>query len=241
LTEPATTARSGTIVFETGEDFIADEPNFVTGLPRDRFDGPLLRLVFSPADRVEMDLEWVAAIITPDDPVFGSVSDAGDVSLRAKVRLLDEAPGRPCLSARFSVTLPETKASQGLGPNTLRMRVEGLVSKSVGRVTLHANAGLDLQDEVLRPASQRDFLAYGLAMGYRPSRSLELVTEVAGRAGKGMPGADEHSEARLGARLGHGRVVWDAAVRRGLAAADGRWGFTAGLAWTLRRPAETVS
>jgi hypothetical protein len=64
--------------------------------------------------------------------------------------------------------------------------------------------------------------------------SLSLVAELAGRAGDGMPGADQSSEARLGARLGRGRVRVDAALRRGLCAADGTWGLTLGLTWTAR-------
>jgi hypothetical protein len=49
-----------------------------------------------------------------------------------------------------------------------------------------------------------------------------------------MPGADERTEARLGLRLGRGRVRGDAALRRGLGAADGSWGVTLGLSWTAR-------
>lgn len=237
LTEPAATARAGTVVFETGLDFVASEPNFVTGLPRDRWDGPLLRLVFSPADSVEIDVEWVAVVFTPDDPVFGSVADAGDATLRAKVRLVAEGPGRPGLAARFAVALPDTKATQGLGPNALRMLAQLLVSRDVGRFALHANAGLAIHDEVQLPAAQNDFLAYGVAVGLRATARLELMAEVAGRAGKGTAGAEERAEARLGARFGRDRIVWDAAIRRGLAEADGTWGFTAGLSWTLRRPA----
>ena len=59
---------------------------------------------------------------------------------------------------------------------------------------------------------------------------------MAGRAGQGSPGADQSSEARAGVRYGHGRVRFDAAVRRGLLHADGTWGVTAGLAWTARAP-----
>jgi hypothetical protein len=237
LTEPAQTAPAGSIVLETGLDFVSAEPNFVTGLTRDRIDGPLLRLVFSPADNVEIDVEWVAAAIALDDPVFGSVSDAGDVTLRAKARLLKERPGRPALAARFAVALPETKASQGLGPNTLRMLAQLLVSRRAGRCALHGNAGLAIQDKVQQGASQVDFFAYGAALACRASPRLELMGEVAGRSGPSEPGAESRAEARLGVRIDRGRVAWDAALRRGLAAADGAWGFTVGLAWTLRRPA----
>jgi hypothetical protein len=234
LTEEATTAPAGTLVLETGGDFISQEPNYLTGSKRDRYDGPLLRLVYSPAANVEMDLEWVMWVGVIDDPTFGSVSDQGDVSLRAKVRFVDGGTKGTTLGARFRVTLPETSFGNGLGPNVLRMGADMLLSQPVGSATLHLNAGLFLHDEVLRPHEQRDFLAYGVAVTCPVGAHLELAGEVAGRAGDGMPGADQRSEARAGIRWRAGRIRWDAAVRRGLTDADGTWGVTAGLAWTLR-------
>jgi len=228
-TEEATTAPRGALVLELGADAIRDEPNFLTGRPRDRWAGPILRLVHSPSDNVEIDVEWTARVGQRDDPVFGSVSDWGDVGLRAKVRFVDDGPGHPALAARFGVLLPETSFGNGLGPNALRMSAQMLVSKTVGSLTLHGNAGLALHDEVGRPHEQRDFLAYGLAAEERLGPRLALVAEWAGLAGKGMPGADAHSELRGGVRLGSGRLRADAAVRRGLLDADGRWGLTGGV------------
>src|SRR5262245_50026573 len=83
-TEEATTAPGGRIVLEAGQDFVKDEPNFLTGALRNRFDGPTLRLVWSAADNVEVDLEWVSWIRTPNDPDFGNAGDFGDVTLRTK-------------------------------------------------------------------------------------------------------------------------------------------------------------
>lgn len=234
LTEEASTAPAGTVVLEIGGDTIRDEPNFLTGSERDRWDAPVLRLVYSPARNVELDLEWTARVGAIDDPDFGTVSDFGDVALRAKVNFVEEDRGVPALGARFTVTLPETSFGNGLGPNALRMSAQMLASKTFGSVALHANAGLAIHDEVLRPHEQRDFFAYGLAL-VRPIGSASIVAEVAGRAGDGAPGAEERSEARAGFRFGRGRVRWDAAVRRGLADADGGWGLTAGLAWTIKR------
>jgi Putative MetA-pathway of phenol degradation len=204
LTEEATTAPAGRIVLEAGADAIRAEPNFLTGRTRDRYDLPVLRLVFSPAGNVEMDVEWVGRVIARNDPDFGNVSDFGDVTLRAKWRLVDEAPGRPALAARFGVTLPETSFGNGLGPNTLRMAAQLLVSKTAGGLTLHANAGLEPFDEVLRPHEQRDFLVYGLAVAHELTRGAEVVAEVAGRRGKGAPGAEERAEARGSAAAGCG-------------------------------------
>ena len=62
-----------------------------------------------------------------------------------------------------------------------------------------------------------------------PIGSAAIVAEVTGRAGDGAPGAEQRAEARAGFHLDQGRVRWDAALRRGLADADGGWGLTAGL------------
>src|SRR5262245_10451323 len=117
MTEEAFTRPKGHVTLELGGAVIGDEPNFLTGKTRTRWDGPLLRLSGSPADNVELELEWTAAVGALDDPVFGDVSDWGDVVLRTKVRLAHQAGGRPEISARLVVALPETDADHGLGPN----------------------------------------------------------------------------------------------------------------------------
>jgi hypothetical protein len=235
LTEEASTARQGTIVLETGADVMRHEPNFLTGEERTRFDGPLLRLVWSPGDAVEIDLEWVARVAAFGDPTFGDVSDWGDVTLRAKTRFIAQEDHGFSLAARFNVTLPETHFGNGLGPNALRMSAQMLLSRC-GRVCVHANAGLGINDEVERPHEQRDFLHYGFALTGPEGAALTPVAEIAGLAGNGRPGADARSEIRAGARWQRGRVRWDAALRRGLAKADGDWGLTVGLSWRLQGP-----
>jgi hypothetical protein len=201
---------------------------------RKRWDVPVLNLVYSPAANVELDLEWVGRVMAQDDPRFGNVSDFGDVTLRAKLRVVDEYQGRPGVALRFGVTLPETNEAKGLGPNTLRMSAQALVSKALGRFQAHANAGLAIQDAPLSPHLQSDFLMYGAALAYTLGEKLDLVAEAAGLVGHGHPGAAERNEVRAGLRYGTGSLRWDAALRRGLSEADGKWGFTAGLTWTVR-------
>ena len=230
-TEQATTAPGGTTVLELGAQAIAAEPNFLTGAPRGRWEGPEIRIVHSPADNVELDVEWTARVGARDDPDYGSVSDFGDVALRAKVRLAGGAGGS-ALGARFGVVLPQTSFGNGLGPNTLRMAAQVLATVAVGRGALHANAGLAIHDEPLRAHEQRDFLAYGLAATI-PMGAAELVAEVAGLAGDGAPGADERGEARVGLRLGRGSARGDVALRRGFTDATGTWGITAGVSFTF--------
>jgi hypothetical protein len=233
-TEEATTAGAGRIALELGQDFIQDEPNFLTGQPRDRFDGPTLRLVYSPAGSVELDLEWVAWIATPSDPVLGSVSDFGDVTLRTKVRFVDGGERRPTFGARYVLTLPQTGYGEGLGPNTLRMAAQLLLTQPLGRARVHLNAGVAIEDQPDKLHFQRDLFAFGAALEGRLTDTLRLLGEVAGKTGDGTPGTDEHIEARAGLAWASGRFGVDAAVRRGLADADGTWGLTAGVRIDLK-------
>jgi len=233
-TEAATTAEAGRLDLEVGFDAIADEPNFLTGGTRTRLDLPIFLLTFSPAGNVELDLEWVGKVVALDDPDFGDVSDWGDVTLRAKWRFAQPAGGRAALGARFSITLPETSFGNGLGPNTLRMSAQFLATLPLGSARLHLNAGLAIQDDPLQAHEQRDFLHYGAALEVPLGGSLEAVGELAGYAGNGAPGADEHHEVRAGLRFGAGTFRLDAALRRGLAEADGTWGGTAGVTWHIR-------
>ena len=234
LTEEATTAPAGTLVFELGADAIADEPNFLTEEPRDRLDVPVLRLVYSPASNVELDLEWVGRVIAFDDPDFGTVSDFGDVSLRAKVRFAEGGGGRPAFGARFGVTLPQTSYGNGLGPNTLRFSTQLLLSQKVGGLTVHSER---------RPRHPRRGAAGARAEGLprlRPRLRTRARRVARPRGRGGRPGRQRHARngrALGGARgraLGNEALRFDAAVRRGLADADGTWGITAGLSWRLR-------
>jgi hypothetical protein len=235
LTEEAHTAPAGSIVLEAGASAIDAEPSFLSGAERTRIDVPTLRLVYSPADNVEIDVDWVGRVIAVDDPDYGTVSDWGDVTMRAKVRFAEEREGRPAFAARFGVTLPETSfTKEALGPNTLRMSAQLLLSKKVGAVETHLNAGLSIQDDPLDAHEQRDFLHYGVALELPFSESWRALAEVAGLAGSGRPGADEHAEVRAGVRLGSGSLRGDVAVRRGLLEADGKWGVSAGVSWKIQ-------
>jgi len=233
-TEQATTAPAGRIELELGQDFMHDEPNFLTGGLRNRFDGPIVRLVWSPADSVEIDLEWVSWIAAPSDPDFGSVSDFGDVTLRTKVRFVDGGERRPTIGARYVLTLPETEFEEALGPNTLRMSAQLLLTQPLGRARVHLNAGVAIEDQPDRPHFQRDLLAFGAALEVPVGTHARVMAEVAGKAGDGTPGTDERIEARGGLAWDAGRLGLDAAVRRGLADADGTWGFTAGVRLRLK-------
>jgi hypothetical protein len=239
-TEEATTGPAGRILFETGFAVIAAEPSFLTGVERTRWDGPLLRFVYSPADTVELDLEWVAAVGVlgaEDEP---RTTDFGDITLRTKLRFFEGQGRQPTVAGRFGVVLPQTSYEDddfrplGLGPNTMRFFIEALLTQPLGPVRLDLNLGFFLHEDPTMNHDQLDFLSYGLAARWAVGSRWEIVAEVAGRAGEGKPGAGERSEARLGGRYSRGRLRFDAALRRGLLSEQGTWGGTVGLSWTIR-------
>lgn len=233
-TEEATTAGAGRIALEAGVAVMAKEPSFLTGSERTRGDVPTLNLVYSPAANVEIDVAWQGRLIAVKDPDFGTVSDWGDVTLRTKVRFIQNPKGDSALAARFTVSLPEANQAKGLGPNALRMSAQLLLTRALGPVSVHANLGLGIHDQVFAPHAQNDLLAYGLALQGTVGARLVLLGEVAGRGGKGEPVIERTHEARAGVRYAGSRIAWDAAVRLGLSSSDGEWGFTTGLRWTVR-------
>lgn len=234
LTEEATTAPAGTVALESGFDWISHQPNFLTGAERVRWDGPLLRLVYSPGEKVEVDVEWVTAIGVVDDPDFGTLSALGDVTLRAKVRFAGDSEQHTAFGARFGVTLPDTGFGDGLAPNTIRTRAELLLSKRGRRTRVHVNAGVAFEDAPLELHEQADLFAWGVAIEHLLFAEVALTAEANGLLGNALPGAGDRGEARLGLRLGSGRVRVDGAARHGLVAETGEWGFAFGVRCEIR-------
>ena len=229
-TEQADTGAWGRWAVETSFEIIAAEPSYLTGETRTRWDGPLLRLTASPADGVEFDVEWVTLVGAGAEPHRSAISDVGDVTLRAKLRIFRGSGRRPTLAGRFGVSLPETSYNDsqwrplGLGPNSLRAFVEALATEPLGQTRLHCNLGMYLQDEVYRPHEQRDFVSFGVAVEHPVHSGIAVLGEWAGRAGKSARGAPKQSEARAGVRLRRDRWQVDIVARRGLVAAEGTWG-----------------
>lgn len=225
---------------------IGDEPNFLsftqTGrlLYRTRVDGPVVRLSWAPSENAQFEIESNLQTYALDDPRYRkSISDFGDTTLRGKLGLAKgEAGVSPAVALQFQVTLPHTSYGNGLAANTVALETELVVSYRVGKLSLHGNAGIAIQDEPERTHEQRDFASLSGAIRYAVNDSFDVFGDAGGYFGEGIPGVISKREARLGfayKRQVAGRETSAyLAGRRGLVDFQGKWGLVAGVTVAIK-------
>lgn len=228
---------------------IGKEPNYLTysesGViqPRTRIDGPLFRLYYVPSARAEFTAEFNGQTYAIKDPRYNkSISDWGDVTLRAKMGLAKgKVSASPAVAAQFEVTLPNTSFGNGLGPNTIRLSAVLLLGYKTEKLTLSGQGGIAIQDEPLRAHEQRDFASLSASIAYKVSEHFELFGDTGGYFGDGVPGVISKREVRGGVqnhRTMFGRETkLYLAARRGLVDFQGHWGVVAGFSTVLRSAA----
>src|SRR5437870_5485326 len=121
-------------------------------------------------------------------PLLAAVSALGQTRPLETEEADTGTAGRLVLEAGAALARAEPNSLKGLGPNTIRMSAQMLLSRRFGRLAIHANAGLAIQDRPLQIHEQSDFLAYGLALVPELDRRTWLVAEIAGLGvGPGAP------------------------------------------------------
>ena len=90
-----------------------------------------------PAPSMKHQLSYTATLVHADDE-----TGPGDVLLNYRYQLLEEGPGRPAMSPRVSLVIPAGDEERGLGRGGWGLQFNLPVSKQVGDVYLHGNAGV---------------------------------------------------------------------------------------------------
>lgn len=90
-----------------------------------------------PAPSMKHQLSYTATLVHVDDE-----TGPGDVLLNYRYQLLEEGPGRPAMSPRVSLIIPSGDEERGLGRGGWGLQFNLPVSKQVGDVYLHGNAGV---------------------------------------------------------------------------------------------------
>lgn len=139
----------------------------------------------------------------------------GDVALHAKYFVLSSAP--LSLGASTSLSLPTGDDTQFAGSKSVTFHARGILEIDVGALQLAGNGGVRIRPEeaVLINVHQGNELTYGLGIGYRATRAIQVVGELFGAVGleEGASGAVSPLEAVGGVRY---RVAREVAVIGGV-------------------------
>jgi len=90
-----------------------------------------------PAPSMRHQLSYTATLVHVDDE-----TGPGDALLNYRYQLLEEGPGRPAMSPRVSLIVPVGDEERGLANGGWGLQFNLPVSKQMGDVYLHGNAGV---------------------------------------------------------------------------------------------------
>jgi Putative MetA-pathway of phenol degradation len=152
----------------------------------------------------------------------------GDTFIRIKYRLLDEGTHVPAVMAAVTVRLPTGDRDRGLGDDGVDVQPLAVVSKSLGPVTLTANAGYTF----IERGREFDFVNVNASAEAAITEQWAIVAEVVSDLATGRR-ADDRLVLRAGTIYAVGqRLKFDAAAGLGVTRNTPDFLLTVGL--TLR-------
>lgn len=232
ITEDVELIRPGTIRAQAGIAFLQDQNFSLSGLNGDltRIGEFGVHIGISP--NVELQIDGTAQdflaindqfrpalIPTNINAMADDTHDIGDVTISAKIKLMNEGKHRPAFGVRIGFQLPNTNQAEGIGTNSINLFSTILASKTIGRFHLMGNLGLGILQSPTELFSQNDVILYGAAFRFRVTPRFRIVGEVNGRYSTRVPppGTEDLSEGRIGVQVDAAGLHWDAA---------GTFGFT---------------
>lgn len=247
ITEDVDIIKPGSIRIEFGFDFVQDKDFGLSGLNGDLTRIGVITLRFGLAPNVEIESGGVlqnflsinrqfrpsgAPLNLTDAP--NSTHDIGDFYLAAKVKLRAEGKRAPALGFRFGAQMPNSNQARGIGVNQTNFFATVLAGKHYGRWQFNGNLGLGILTAPIDLFTQNDVMLYGASAAYKVNDRLTVVSEVNGRYStrrQAPHGTESEGEARFGARISAGGLIWDVAGITGLNHFSPRSGVTFGVTY----------
>jgi hypothetical protein len=235
----------GTVRTQIGFDFLQDVTFPLSGLSGDLTNVGVVNMRMGLGKIVEIQVQGMvqeflsikeqgASFIPLSLPGANSTNDVGDFSLWTKVLVFAEQGRRPAIATRFGFQMPNSNQALGIGNNATNIYSELIIEKHFGKLDLFGDAGLAILTSPNALFSQNDELLFGFAFRYPFNHRFSLLGEVAGRysdrtINAALEGTESRGQARLGAQVSAGGLVWDFAGIGGLFKNDPRTGFTFGV------------
>ncbi len=145
----------------------------------DREPGTEVELTYGLPGDLEVSIKGAYLVVQPESDA--SVSGFGDTTLSAKWRLLRESEGGwvPALAIAPSVNVPTTDTDRGSSHGGVAIGLTGIVSKNLGPLSLHLNAGYTFaRQEPSQGEELRDTYFYGGAVEVPVVEPVNLVGDV---------------------------------------------------------------
>lgn len=253
ITDDIDITPQGAIEISAGVDFLQNVKFPLSGLKGDLTRVGDIRIRQGFASNVELQIEGTLqnflAINSQTIPspiplnVTGnSTSDFDDISVSAKIKLLNEGKNLPAVGLKFGFQLPNTDQAQGIGTNQINIFSKIIVQKKFGkkagqspRANIYGNIGLGIMNAPLANFTQNDVLLYGLAGIFRFNKRINIVSEVNGRistrAGDAPLGTESIGQFRVGTQIKASGLRFDTAAIFGLTRFSPRTGVTFGVTY----------
>ena len=172
--------------------------------------------------------------IIPPDFAGNATSDAGDLVLATKIRLVREANKGPGFAFKFAVKLPNAGNESGLGTDTTDFYARLLVSKHIRNVHVFGSLGIAILGSPVEATVQSDQWTYGLGTIIPLHPKINFLGEIHGREGPNPPDLPSRSEVRIGLQIRAAGLRWDLAGTAGLRQYDHDSGLVLGVSYEFQ-------
>lgn len=253
ITDDVDIVPTGTVEIGAGVDFLQNVKFPLSGLKGDLTRVGDIRIRQGFASNVEIQIEGTLqnflainsqTVPSPIPLSFtgNSTSDFDDISVSAKVKLLNETGSFPAIGFKFGFQLPNSNQANGIGTNQINLFSKLLVQKKFGKragktplANIYGNIGLGIMNAPLLNFTQNDVLLYGLAGIFRLNDRINVVSEVNGRlstrSGAAPLGTESIGQFRVGTQIKASGLRFDTAAIFGLTKFSPRTGVTFGVTY----------
>jgi hypothetical protein len=249
VTEDPETIGAGRVLLEGGVEYDREMVYPVSGLEGNLLRVPIVGLSIGVSSIAEIQIDQASfqklsitgrqrGPLTDLVTATGSsTTDAEDLMIGAKIRIVPEGAVRPAFGFRFATKLPNAGNESGLGLDTTDFLASILVGKTTQSVRIVGNIGLGILGDPSNGNRQNDVVTYGVSFARAITNAAEVVGEVNGRANTRsagpLPGTESRSIVRMGLRYTTGGLRGDAALLLGATNDDPGIGFTAGFTYVF--------
>lgn len=253
ITDDIDITPAGAFDIGAGVDFLQNVKFPLSGLKGDLTRVGNIRIRTGFASNVELQIEGTAQNFlainsqTNVSPIplsitGNSTNDFDDLTVAAKIKLVNEGKGFPAIGMKFGFQLPNTDQARGIGTNQINIFGTAIVQKRFGKrqngeafANVYGNLGLGILTAPLARFTQNDVLLYGLAGIFRVNRRINLVSEVNGRistrSGPAPLGTESVGNFRIGTQIRASGLRFDTAAIFGLTKYSPRTGITFGVTY----------